>query len=35
MKTAARQVNEEIAKALEIDPSLRARYRALTQKAEP
>jgi len=33
MRTAARQINEEIAKTVERDPSLRRRYEKLTKKA--
>jgi len=33
MGAAARRINEEVAKAIELDPSLRVRYKALTEKA--
>ena len=35
LRDAARQVNEEIARDLERDPSLRARYRRLTGREQP
>jgi len=34
MKTAAREINEEIAKTIERDPSLRERYAKLTRKGD-
>jgi hypothetical protein len=35
MRDAAREVNEEIAKTLEMDPSLRVKYYRLTGRERP